>query len=147
MAATTTKDTNPLKLTLDPALRQRLTAAPQQAITDIKRQLIPLLMAKSDDKGNSSEWAICDETEEQRLLDPDCPWPFNAGHPGAAYLPNSTPIQRRALHKSAQIYFWNLLYNTFKDIEGIQYILTDTNYPPLQYRGGGGLHEHCSYAL
>ena len=129
----TKAETTPMKLTLDSALRQRLTTAPQQAINDIKRQLTALLMAKADDKGNSSEWAICDETEEQRLYDPDCPWPFNAGHPGAAYLPNTTPIQRRALHKSAQIYFWNVLYNTFKDIEGIQYILTDTNYQCVNY--------------
>ena len=133
MATTTKTDSTPLKLTLDPALRQRLTTAPQQAINDIKRQLIPLLMAKADDKGNSSEWALSCRTEEARRLDGDCPWPFSAGAADATYLPHTTPVQRKALHKSAQIYLWNLLYNTFKDIDGVQYILTDLNYQCVNY--------------
>ena len=133
MATMTKAETTPMKLTLDSALRQRLTTAPQQAINEIKRQLIPLLMAKADDKGNSSEWALSCPTEPDRRLNGDCPWPFTAGAADATYLPHTTPIQRKALHKAAQIYLWNLLYNTFKDIDGVQYILTDLDYQCDKY--------------
>ena len=133
MATSTKADTAPMKLNLDAAIRHLLTATPQRAISDIKRQLIPLLMAKADDKGNSSEWAIRYLTEQERRLAADCPWPFSAGVADATYPPNTTPIQRKALHKSAQVYLWNLLNNTFMAIPAVQYILTDPNYQCLNY--------------